>query len=64
MYISSEVTELIQEASSLAQNARFEYVTPELLLYVICRNPVFARAFRRTLQCPARSNLKILSSLQ
>jgi ATP-dependent Clp protease ATP-binding subunit ClpA len=46
MYISSEVTELIQEASSLAQNARFEYVTPELLLYVICRNPVFARAFR------------------
>lgn len=46
MYVSSEVAAMIQQASSLAQNARFEYITPELLLYVICRNPVFAQAFR------------------
>lgn len=46
MYVSSEVAELIQQASSLAQNAHFEYVTPELILYVICRNPIFACAFR------------------
>ena len=46
MYVSPEVAEIIQQSVTLAQNAGFEYVTPELTLYVICRNPVFARAFR------------------
>ena len=46
MYVSSEVAEIINQTYMLAKNARFEYVTPELLLYVICRNKVFARAFQ------------------
>ncbi len=46
MYVSSEVAEIINQTYMLAKNARFEYVTPELLLYVICRNKVFTRAFQ------------------
>lgn len=46
MYVSPEVAQLIQQTLELAQHARFEYVTPELVLYVICRNPVFAKAFK------------------
>lgn len=45
MQISAEVAEIINMAFSLAQNARFEYVTPELLLYVICENKVFMRSY-------------------
>lgn len=45
MQVSAEVAEIINMAFSLAQNARFEYVTPELLLYVICQNKVFARSY-------------------
>ena len=45
MQVSVEVAEIINLAFSLAENAGFEYVTPELVLYVICENPVFARAF-------------------
>lgn len=45
MYVSSEVAEIINKAFALAKNARFEYVTPELVLYVTCQNNVFARAF-------------------
>ncbi len=45
MYVSSEVAEIIEKAFSLAKSARFEYVTPELVLYAACQNPVFARAF-------------------
>ncbi len=45
MQVSVEVAEIINKAFFLAQNARFEYVTPELLLYVICDNKVFAQAF-------------------
>lgn len=46
MYASPEVVNILQQAGELAQNARFEYVTPELTLYVVCRNPVFAKAFQ------------------
>ena len=45
MHASREVTEIIDTAFSMAQSAHFEYVTPELALYVICQNNVFARAF-------------------
>ena len=46
MYVSPEVAEIINQTFALAKNARFEYVTPELLLYVLCRNKAFARAFQ------------------
>ncbi len=45
MYVSKEVADVINRAFSLAKNARFEYVTPELALYAACENQVFARAF-------------------
>ena len=45
MYVSKEVADVIDRAFSLAKNARFEYVTPELALYAACENQVFARAF-------------------
>ena len=45
MYVSKEVADVIDRAYTLAKDARFEYVTPELALYAACENPVFARAF-------------------
>ncbi len=45
MQVSGEVAEMIDTVFLLAGNARFEYVTPELMLYVACQNPVFAQAF-------------------
>ncbi len=45
MRISAEVSEIINIAFSFAQSAHFEYVTPELVLYVTCQNEVFSRAF-------------------
>ena len=46
MYVSPEVAELLSQAFALAENARFEYVTPELILYAACRNKAFAQAFQ------------------
>lgn len=46
MEISAEAAGLINTAISLARNAQFEYVTPELVLYAACRNPAFAQAFK------------------
>ena len=46
MQVSEEVAEIINTAISLAKNAHFEFITPELVLYVICQNKVFAQAFR------------------
>ena len=46
MYISPEVAEILRQACALAENARYEYVTPELVLYAACRNKVFAQAFQ------------------
>jgi len=45
MQVSEEMAEMIGTMVSLAKNAHFELVTPELMLYVVCRNEVFARAF-------------------
>ena len=45
MQISAEVTKIINTAFSLAKSAHFEYVTPELVLYVACQNKVFSRAY-------------------
>ncbi len=45
MQVSGEVAEMIDTVFLLAGNARFEYVTPELILYVACQNKVFAEAF-------------------
>ena len=45
MRISAEVSEIINIAFSFAQSAHFEYVTPELVLYVTCQNKVFSQAF-------------------
>ena len=64
MYVSPEVAEIIQKTVKMAQDARFEYVTPELTLYVICGNPVFAKAFRncdgnvRKLDCQLKTWLE------
>ncbi len=42
---SKEVAEIINMAFRLAIDANFGMVTPELVLYVICQNAVFAEAF-------------------
>lgn len=46
MQVSDEVAEIIKMTFSLAKNANFELVVPELMLYVICQNKLFARAFQ------------------
>ena len=45
MHVSEEVAEIINQMFALAQGARFEYVTPELALHVICQNENFIEAF-------------------
>lgn len=45
MRVSEEVEEIVDKTVILAKNADFEYVVPELMLFVICQNEVFARAF-------------------
>ncbi len=45
MHISEEVAGILEASFRLAGNAHFEYITPELLLYVTCQNPSFAKAF-------------------
>lgn len=45
MHISVEVAEIINTVMELGKSAHFEYVTPELALYVICKNEVFAQSF-------------------
>lgn len=45
MQLSGEAAKILDTAFGLAEKARFEYVTPELLLYEACQNQVFARAF-------------------
>ncbi len=46
MQVSEEVAEIVNTVISLTKNAGFEFVTPELMLFVICQNKVFARAFQ------------------
>lgn len=45
MHVSKEVAELMNAVFALAKGAHLEYVTPELVLYVICQNSIFAEAF-------------------
>ena len=45
MNVSSEVAEIINIAFSFAKNSHYEFVTPELVLYVVCRNKLFMQAF-------------------
>lgn len=45
MHVSNEVAYIINAVLSLANKEHYELVTPELLLYVICKNRVFAEAF-------------------
>lgn len=45
MRVSDEVAQMLDTVFLLAANARFEYVTPELMLYVTCQNQVFSQAF-------------------
>ena len=45
MYVSEEVEKIIDMTVIMAQNANFELVVPELMLYVICQNEIFAQAF-------------------
>lgn len=47
MHVSNEVASILNMIFSYAKDAHYEYVTPELLLYIICRNKVFANAFVR-----------------
>ena len=46
MRISEEVAQIMDEVFLFAKGSHFEYVTPELVLYVICKNKVFAQAFQ------------------
>ncbi len=46
MQVSEEVAGIVNMAITLAKSGHFEFITPELLLYVICRNKVFVKAFQ------------------
>lgn len=47
MHVSNEVASILNMIFSYAKDAHYEYVTPELLLYIVCRNEIFAKAFVR-----------------
>ena len=40
MRVSGEVAEIINNAFTMAKSARYDIVTPELALYVICQNQI------------------------
>ncbi len=45
MQITKEVAEIFNTAFAMAKAAHYAWVTPELLLFVMCRNRLFAEAF-------------------
>lgn len=45
MRVSGEMAGIINTVFTLAKKAHFEYVTPELMLYVVCQNKIFAESF-------------------
>lgn len=47
MHVSNEVASILNMIFFYAKDAHYEYVTPELLLYMICANKRFAKAFAR-----------------
>lgn len=46
MQVTREVAEIINSVVVLAKNRHYELVTPELVLYVICGNKIFAERSR------------------
>lgn len=47
MHVSNEVASILNMIFSYAKDAHYEYATPELMLYMICANSIFAKAFAR-----------------
>lgn len=45
VHVSREVAGILNTAVSLAKHSHFAFVTPELILYVVCENKLFAQAF-------------------
>lgn len=45
MHVTKEVADIVNAVFAMAEKFRYEYVTPELLLYIICKNQAFAQAF-------------------
>lgn len=45
MHVTKEVADIVNAVFAMAEKCRYEYVTPELLLYIICKNAAFAQAF-------------------
>ncbi len=45
MQVSREVAEIINTVFGMAKSRHYEFVTPELVLYVICGNKKFTEAF-------------------
>ncbi len=45
VHVSREVAGILNTAFSLAKHSHFAFVTPELILYVVCENKLFAQAF-------------------
>lgn len=45
MHVSREVAEIINSVFALAKSEHYEFVTPEVVLYIICNNKMFAEAF-------------------
>ena len=47
MELSEKVATLLQDALIYAQSENYEYVTPEILLLILCEDGEFREAFRR-----------------
>ena len=45
MRVTKEVADILNGAFDIAQKEQYEYVTPELLLSLIARRPIFQEAF-------------------
>ncbi len=46
MKMSKEVKDIFNETVLIANKKHYEFITPELLLYIICNNPIFVQAFK------------------
>ena len=56
MQVTREVAEIINSVVVLAKNRHYELVTPELVLYVICGNKIFAEALWPSCLCNGERN--------
>ena len=50
MHVSKEVAEIINTVFTMAKDAHYEYVTPELLLYVVCNNKFLQKHLRTAVE--------------